>query len=224
MAPTRFLDRRDAGRHLASALRAFAHRSDVLVLALPRGGVPVAREVADALEAPLDVLVVRKLGMPGHAELAMGAVASGDIRVFNRDVITRFGISQAAIDRVTAAERTEVARREQLYRGDAPPLDVTDRTVLLVDDGLATGATMSAAVAALRELHPARVIVAVPVAARDAMHLLRQTADDCVSVLVPEALYGVGFWYDDFAQTSDAEVRGLLASGRPRPVAQGLPA
>lgn len=223
MLTTRFRDRREAGRHLARALLGYASRPDVLVLGLPRGGVPVASEVASALDAPLDVLVVRKLGVPGHDELAMGAVASGGITVFNRDLIEQLGISQAAIDRVTEQELAELARREQTYRGDAPPLDVTGRTVIIVDDGLATGATMSAAVAAIRAMRPVRIVVAVPVASRDAMRLLRQTADDCVSVLEPEPFHGVGLWYEDFAQTSDREVQQLLAASLQRPLAQALP-
>jgi putative phosphoribosyl transferase len=220
---TRFLNRRDAGRQLAIALRGYTHRADVLVLGLPRGGVPVASEVASALEAPLDVLVVRKLGVPGHDELAMGAVASGAITVLNREVIEHCRIPQDSIDRVTQRELTELARRDLAYRGDAPPLEVTGRTVILVDDGLATGATMSAAVAAIRAMHPFRVVVAVPVASRDAMRLLSQAADDCVSVCEPEPFHGVGLWYDDFAQTTDREVRQLLAAARARPLAPALP-
>jgi putative phosphoribosyl transferase len=223
MSTTRFSNRREAGRLLARALRGYAGRPDVLVLGLPRGGVPVASEVASALDAPLDVLVVRKLGVPGQDELAMGAVASGGITVFNRDLIEQLGISQAAIDRVTEQELAELARREQTYRGESAPLDVTGRTVIIVDDGLATGATMSAAVAALRAMRPVRIIVAAPVASRDAMRLLRQTADDCVSVLEPEPFHGVGLWYEDFAQTSDREVQQLLAASLQRRLAQALP-
>ncbi|MFI5245986.1 MAG: phosphoribosyltransferase [Gemmatimonadales bacterium] len=214
LSTTRFLDRRDAGRRLASALREYARRTDVLVLGLPRGGVPVASEVASALEAPLDVLVVRKLGVPGQDELAMGAVASGGITVLNREVIEHCRVTQDSIDRVTQRELTELARRDLEYRGSAPPLDVAGRTVIVVDDGLATGATMSAAVAALRVMRPLRIVVAAPVASRDAMRLLRRTADDCVSVSEPEPFYGVGQWYDDFAQTTDREVRRLLADSR----------
>jgi putative phosphoribosyl transferase len=220
---TRFLDRRDAGRRLSNALRAYARRADVLVLGLPRGGVPVARQVAIGLEAPLDVLVVRKLGVPGHEELAMGAIASGGVTVFNREIIAGFNISQALIDRVKESELAELARREGAYRGDAPPLDVKGRTVILVDDGLATGATMSAAVAAVRAMRPARIVVATPVASRDAMRLLRETADECVSVMEPEPFHGVGAWYADFAQTTDREVRELLAAPRGHPLAEALP-
>jgi len=223
VAITRFLDRRDAGRRLADALRGFARRADVLVLGLPRGGVPVASEVAAALDAPLDVLVVRKLGVPGHEELALGAVASGGVTVFNRDVIEGFRIPQVAIDRVTRTELTELARREQAYRGDAPPLDVAGRTVILVDDGLATGATMAAAVGAVRAMHPARIVVATPVASQEAVRMLKKSADECVCVMEPDLFRGVGLWYEDFAQTSDEEVRTLLAPSRRPALAPAVP-
>ena len=223
MSSTTFLDRRDAGRQLAAALRGYAHTADVLVLGLPRGGVPVAVEVARALEAPLDVLVVRKLGVPGHEELAMGAVAGGDITVLNRELIEQLGITQASIDAVKTREVAELARRDATYRGDAPRLDVTGRTVILVDDGLATGATMSAAVVAVRAMHPRRIVVAAPVASRDAMRMLRRIADECVSVFEPEPFHGVGAWYDDFTQTTDQDVRQLLSASRRPPVAQVLP-
>jgi putative phosphoribosyl transferase len=211
-SPTRFLNRHDAGRHLAHALRGFAHTPNVMVLGLPRGGVPVASEVAAAVDAPLDVLVVRKLGVPGHPELAMGAVASGGVTVLNQDIIRQFGISQPMIDRVRGLELAELARREEAYRGGAPPLDVSGRTVIVVDDGLATGATMAAAVTALRAMHAQRIVTAAPVASRDAMAALRRIADECVSVREPEPFYGVGAWYEDFSQTSDADVRQLLAA------------
>jgi predicted phosphoribosyltransferase len=223
MSPAHFLNRLEAGRQLAVAVGGYAHATDVLVLGLPRGGVPVASEVAGALDAPLDILVVRKLGVPGHDELAMGAIASGGITVLNRDLIAQLGITQEAIDRVTDRERAELARRESAYRGNVPHADVTGRTVILVDDGLATGATMSAAVSAVHAMHPRRIVVAVPVASRDAMRLLRQSADDCVSVLEPEPFYGVGLWYEDFTQTTDREVRQLLAASRRRVLAQVLP-
>jgi putative phosphoribosyl transferase len=223
MSTAHFPNRREAGRQLAVALCAYAHAADVLVLGLPRGGVPVASEVANALDAPLDVLVVRKLGVPGHDELAMGAVASGGITVLNRDLIAHLGISQESIQRVTKRELAELARREWTYRGSAPHADVAGRTVILVDDGLATGATMSAAVAAVRAMHPGRIVVAAPVASQDAMQLLRQSADDCVSVLVPEPFHGVGLWYEDFEQTTDREVRQLLSASRRRLLSQVLP-
>lgn len=208
----RFVDRRHAGRELAGLLRSHAAAAgNVVVLALPRGGVPVAFEVARALGAPLDILVVRKLGVPGHPELAMGAIAGGDVRVLNRDLLRQLRIEGAAIDRVVDEERRELARRERAYRGQRPPLDVRGRTVIVVDDGLATGATMHAAVAALERQHAARVVVAVPVASRDALDSLAAAADEVVSVLIPEPLYGVGAWYADFRQTTDDEVRDLLA-------------
>jgi predicted phosphoribosyltransferase len=204
-----FRDRSDAGKQLAAALRSMAGAPGVLVLALPRGGVPVAYEVAVALGAPLDLLVVRKLGVPGQEELAMGAIAEGDVRVLNREVIEPLGIPQHVIDRVAATERAELARRVRLYRGNAPPPDLHDRTVLLVDDGLATGAT-----------------VAVPVAARETVERMQEIADDCVSVLIPNAFGGVGQWYEDFSQTSDDEVRSLLvaASHRAPVLPSGSPA
>jgi len=217
---TRFHDRREAGRHLAVALRASAGGPAVQVLALPRGGVPVAYEVALALGAPLDVFIVRKLGVPGHEELAMGAIAQGGVRVLNREVIEPLGIPTDAVDRVAAAEGAELARRERLYRGGEPAPDLRDRTVLLVDDGLATGSTMAAAVAGVRAHRPHRIIVAVPVASREAMEAMREVADECVSVLTPRFFGGVGQWYEDFGQTSDDEVRTLLEAARRRtPVA-----
>jgi predicted phosphoribosyltransferase len=221
--PAHFLNRHEAGRQLAVALREYAHAADVLVLGLPRGGVPVASEVARALDAPLDILVVRKLGVPGHDELAMGAVASGGITVLNHDLIAQLGLPQESIDRVAERERGELARRERAYRGHIPVADVTGRTVILVDDGMATGATMSAAVGAVHAMHPARVVVAAPVASHDAIRLLMQSADDCVSVLEPEPFHGVGLWYEDFKQTTDHEVQQLLAASRRRLHAKVLP-
>jgi len=205
-----FRDRSDAGRELARELMAYANRDDVLVLALPRGGVPVAFEVAQALHAPLDVFIVRKLGVPGHEELAMGALATGGVRVLNDDVVDRLGISERVIDMVTAEEEQELRRREQLYRGDRPPIDVRGKTVILVDDGLATGSTMRAAVAALRRQGPARIIVAVPVGAADTCDDFRREADDAVCARTPEPFYAVGLWYENFSQTTDEEVRELL--------------
>jgi predicted phosphoribosyltransferase len=212
---TRFRDRRDAGRQLAQALQ-LPPGAAVQVLALPRGGVPVAYEVALAIDAPLDVFVVRKLGVPGHEELAMGAIAEGGFRVLNRDVIEGLGITTATVDRVAAAEQAELARRRALYRGATPAAELRGRTVLLVDDGLATGSTMAAAVAGVRAQGPARVIVAVPVASPEAMQMLGQIADESVAVLTPRYFGGVGEWYDDFSQTSDDEVRTLLETARRR--------
>jgi len=216
----RFRDRRDAGRQLAAALQSMAGVPGVLVLALPRGGVPVAYEVALALGAPLDLFLVRKLGVPGQEELAMGAIAEGDVRVLNREVIQPLGIPQHVIDRVATEERAELARRGRLYRGGAPPPAIRGQTVLLVDDGLATGATMAAAVAGVRAQEPSRVVVAVPVAARETIERMQEIADDCVSVLLPRSFGGVGQWYEDFDQTSDDEVRSLLdAASQRAPVA-----
>jgi len=207
---TRFRDRREAGRVLAQELAAYARRPDVVVLALPRGGVPVAYEVARALGAPLDVFLVRKLGVPGHEELAMGAVATGGVRVLNDQVVRALGIPPDVIDMVAAWQQQELARRERLYRGDRPPPDVKGRTVVLVDDGLATGATMRAALAALRQQQPARRVVAVPTAAAQTCDALRTEADDVVCATTPEPFDAVGFWYEDFSQTTDDEVRELL--------------
>lgn len=210
----RYSDRREAGRALAAALAPYAGRDDVVVLALPRGGVPVGYEVASALGAPLDVFVVRKLGVPGHEELAMGAIATGGVRVLVPSVVESLGISSDEIDSVADAERRELERRERQYRGNRPELDVRGRTVILVDDGLATGATMRAAVAALRQCEPARIVVAAPVGARDACDEFRVLADDVICARTPEPFYGVGLWYDDFSQTSDDEVRDLLGGDR----------
>jgi putative phosphoribosyl transferase len=200
---------------LASKLAAYANRPDVLVLALPRGGVPVAYEVARALGAPLDVFLVRKLGIPGHEELAMGAVATGGVRVINQPVVRALRIPQELIDAVAATELKELARQEHLYRGDRPPPDIGGRTVILVDDGLATGATMLAAVKALRQQQPARIIVAAPVAARETCEQLQSEVDDVVCAVTPEPFYAVGLWYEDFSQTSDDEVRDLLRARGP---------
>jgi erythromycin esterase-like protein/predicted phosphoribosyltransferase len=205
-----FRDRREAGRLLASKLTAYANRPDVIVMALPRGGVPVAYEVARALGAPLDVFVVRKLGVPGHEELAMGAVATGGVRVLN-DVVRHLGIPDHLVETVSSSELRELARRERLYRGSQPPPDVRDRTVILVDDGLATGSTMHAAIQALRKQQPARIVVAVPVAAPESCQEMRAEADDVVCAVTPERFHAVGVWYRDFSQTTDDEVRALLA-------------
>lgn len=209
--PAPFRDRADAGRRLAGMLRDFAHRDDLLVLGLPRGGVPVAHEVARALGAPLDVFVVRKLGLPGHDELAMGAIASGGVRLVNDDVVSAFGVTEDEIARVAAREERELERRERLYRGDGPPPVVTGRTVLLVDDGLATGASMRAAVEAIRAQHPKAIVVAVPVAPAESCDALRDAADDVVCAFTPDPFDAVGLWYEDFRQTTDEEVHDLLA-------------
>jgi predicted phosphoribosyltransferase len=209
---TTFHDRREAGRVLAGNLTAYANRPDVRVLALPRGGVPVAYEVARTLGAPLDVFVVRKLGVPGHEELAMGAVATGGVRALNHDVVEGLRIPPSVIDAVTEREQEELARRERLYRGDRPPPDVYGKTVILVDDGLATGATMHAAVAALRQQAPARIVVAVPVGAPETCESLRAEVDGVVCAVEPESFHAVGRWYDDFSQTTDDEVRALLVA------------
>ena len=208
----RFRDRADAGRALAELLSAYAGRDDVVVLGLPRGGVPVAYEVARRLGVPLDVLVVRKLGVPGHEELAMGAIAGSGVRVVNHDVVRELGLSEAAIDAVAAREEEEVRRREATYRSGRPTLDVAGRVVIVVDDGLATGATMRAAVAALKTLAPKRVVVGVPTAAPPVRDELAREANEVVCVITPEPFGAVGFWYDDFAQTTDDEIHRLLAA------------
>jgi putative phosphoribosyl transferase len=206
----RFHNRSDAGRQLASKLSAFAHRDDVVVLALPRGGVPVAFEVARALNAPLDIFLVRKLGVPGHPELAMGAIASGGVRVLSEDIIEQLGVSPTAVEQVAVRERLELERRDRLYRGERPPPLLRDRTVILVDDGLATGATMEAAIVAVRQYQPARVIVAAPVGATETCRRLKALADDVICASTPEPFQAVGLWYDQFDQTSDDEVIELL--------------
>lgn len=208
--PSKYPDRRAAGQALAARLGHCEHVPGVLVLALPRGGVPVAHEVARELGLPLDVFIVRKLGVPGHEELAMGAIASGGVRVLNRQVIDDLGLPEEAIEAVTAAELAELQRRERLYRAQRPPLDLLGRTVILVDDGLATGSTMRAAVAAVREQGAARVIVAVPVAPPDTCDMLAGQADEVICPLRPHGFEAVGQWYEDFAQTTDEEVRALL--------------
>ena len=206
----RFLDRRDAGRRLAGELARYARHRAVRVLALPRGGVPVAFEVARALDAPLDVFVVRKLGLPLHEEFAMGAIATGGIVLLDAAVVNSAGVSRADVERVLQSEREELERRERRYRGDRPPPDVTGNTVIIVDDGLATGSSMRAAVAALRQEHPARIVVAVPVASPDTCEALREIADEVVCSATPASFHAVGLWYDDFSQTSDDEVHALL--------------
>jgi len=205
-----FENRGEAGRLLARLLSAYAERDDVIVLALPRGGVPVAFEVAKALGAPLDVFVVRKLGVPGYEELAMGAIASGGVRFLNTEMIRVLGLPDTVVEATTARERSELERRERRYRGDRPPPDVRDRTALLIDDGLATGSTMRAAVEALRRLAPARIVVAVPVADPTTCAEMAMEADDVVCARTPRQFRAVGLWYSDFSQTTDDEVRDLL--------------
>jgi predicted phosphoribosyltransferase len=211
-----FLDRRAAGRLLARKLRARASWLDVLVLALPRGGVPVAFEVAEALDVPLDVFLLRKLGMPGNEEFALGAVASGGLRVFNRLLIEAYAIPRRVVADIEARERAELERWERAYRLGQPPLDVRHRNVILVGDGLTTGASMHAAVLALRQAGPARIIVAVPVASMEACEAMQVDADDVICLATPEPFVAVGRWYADFDRTTDAEVKELLASARER--------
>jgi len=211
-----FRDRRDAGRQLARALAAYAGRADVLVLALPRGGVPVASEVARALDAPLDIFVVRKLGVPGCEELAFGALATGGVRVLNEELVQRLGIPPRVIAAVTAAEWKELQRRRRTYRSQRRPPPVRGRIVILIDDGVATGASLRAALVVLRRARPARIVVAVPVAAPEACAALRAEVDEVICAWTPEPFHAVGHWYEDFAPTSDGEVRDLLGrSARP---------
>jgi putative phosphoribosyl transferase len=205
-----FRDRTEAGRRLAEKLARYAGQPDTIVLALPRGGVPVAYEVAMALNAPLDVYLVRKLGVPGHEELALGAIATGGVRVLVPEVIREAEVPEHAVERVTQQELRELERRERAFRGERPPPDVRGRTVILVDDGLATGATMRAAIAALKQQGPARIVVAVPTAAPQTCESMRREVDDVVCAITPEPFYAVGLWYDDFAQTTDDEVKALL--------------
>jgi predicted phosphoribosyltransferase len=210
--PLPFMDRRSAGRELAPKLQHLTSRHEVVVLALPRGGVPVAYEVARALHAPLDVFVVRKLGVPAHPELAIGAVASGGVRVLNEDTIRALHIPEHSVDVVTERERRELARRERAYRGNRPLPQLQGATVVLVDDGVATGSSMLAAVQALRAFNPAAIVAAAPVMAVEAATMLHRAADSCVWVAMPTPFFGVGAWYRDFEQTSDAEVRELLSA------------
>jgi predicted phosphoribosyltransferase len=215
-----FRDRAEAGQLLATRLASYADRPDVVVLGLPRGGVPVAYEVARALHVPLEVFVVRKLGLPGREELAIGAIATGGVRILNNDLVRALEIPRKVIDEITAQEQQELERRERLYRGDRPVRDVRGRTVILVDDGLATGSTMRAAVAALRQGEPARIVIAAPVGAADTCAELQQEADEAVCARTPEPFHAVGLWYKDFTQTTDDEVHELLrrAAGDAGPV------
>ena len=210
----RYRDRRHGGRVLASALAKYAGRDDVVVLALPRGGVPVAYEVAKGLRAPLDVFIVRKLGLPGDEEIAMGAIASGGVRVLNADIVDGLDISSEVIDAVADAEQKELERRERAYRSDRRPIDVEDRIVVLVDDGLATGSTMSAAVEGVKRHNPRRVVVAVPIASPATCEEIAEQVDEIVCAATPEPFLAVGLWYADFEQTSDDEVRALLNETR----------
>jgi putative phosphoribosyl transferase len=210
MSTGRFTNRTEAGRQLADDLKEYAGREDALVLALPRGGVPVAFEVARALGLPMDLFLVRKLGVPGHEELAMGAIASGGVRVLNEEVVRMFSPPEDTIARVAAQEQEELERRERAYRGGRRDLRLEGRTVILVDDGLATGSTMRAAAQAVRAQDPARIVVAVPVAAAETCDEFRGEVDEVVCTLTPEPFRAVGIWYDNFAQTTDEEVRDLL--------------
>lgn len=214
MEERQFRDRTEAGKQLATKLTAYADRPDVLVLALPRGGVPVAFEVARELHASLDVMIVRKLGLPGREELAMGAIASGGVCVLNEDIVQMLGIPEKVIHKVAAHERQELARRERLYRGSSRAIDAHGRTVIIVDDGIATGATMRAAVTAVKHLHPARIVIAVPVAAAATCEELAVVADELVCILRPRDFFALGFWYQSFAQTTDEEVRDLLQQAK----------
>lgn len=207
-----FADRAAAGRALAQALSRWRNTPDVLVLALPRGGVPVGAEVARALHAALDLLIVRKLGAPSNPELAIGAIASGGVRVLNTEIVAGLGVSDTFIAQATARERQELARRDVAYRGERPPPTLAGRTLILVDDGIATGATMRAGIAALRTAHPARLIVAVPVAPPDTAAVLRAEADEVHCLVTPEPFGAVGRFYADFTQVEDADVRRLLAA------------
>jgi putative phosphoribosyl transferase len=205
-----FRDRAEAGRMLAAKLARYANRADVVVLALPRGGVPVAYEVARHLHAPLDVFLVRKLGLPGHEELAMGAIATGGVRVLNEDVVRALGIPEDIIESVASKEQQELERRERIYRGNRPPVDLRDRIIILVDDGLATGSSMRAAVAALRQQGPGRIVIVVPIGALQTCRELREEADEVVCLYTPEPFHAVGLWYENFSQTTDQEVHDLL--------------
>jgi putative phosphoribosyl transferase len=205
----RFPNRSKAGQLLAQKLAGYTNSLDVIVLALPRGGVPVGFEVAFTLNVPLDIIIVRKLGVPDREELAMGAIASGDVRVLNDDTIDWLQIPRSVIDRITEKEKVELHRRENAYRGTGPPLDPAGKTVILVDDGIATGSTMRAAVAAVRSRNPQRVVIAVPTAPVSTAKELRNVADDFVTLIAPDEFVGVGQWYDDFRQVSDEVVRDL---------------
>ncbi|NBD33016.1 MAG: phosphoribosyltransferase [Cyanobacteria bacterium] len=208
---TKFRDRVEAGQLLAQKLKFnYANRSDVLVLGLPRGGVPVAFEVAQALNVPLDVCLVRKLGVPGHKELAMGAIAAQEVMVLNSEIVQSLAISENAIERVAAAERLELERRDRAYRGNRPAPEVRDHTIILVDDGVATGSTLKAALSIIKQQEPKQVVIAVPVAPPEVCHQLKAEVDEVVCLIMPEQLYSISLWYEDFSQTTDEEVRYLL--------------
>ena len=206
-----FRDRTEAGQILASKLTKYLNQVNTIILALPRGGVPVAYEIGKQLGLPVDIFVVRKLGVPGHEELAMGAIASGGVRHINRDVVDQLRIDSETIDIASRREQKEIERREQLYRGQRPPVDVRNKTVILVDDGLATGSTMRVAIAALRQHRPARIVVAVPAAAPQTCSEIADEVDEIICAATPEPFYAVGQWYQEFSQTTDEEVRELLA-------------
>lgn len=212
---SRFADRQHAGRRLSHALGQYAGNPDVVVLGLPRGGVLVAAEVAESLHAPLDVFTVRKLGVPWNRELAVGAIATGDVAVFDHDTMQQLGLTMDDLREVIRSEELELARRDALFRGGRPPLALVGKTVIVADDGLATGATMTAAVDALRKLGATRIIAAVPVASDSACDLIHHRADECVCLQVPQPFYGVGYWYEDFHDVSDAEVMAVLADHPP---------
>ncbi len=212
---SRFADRQHAGRRLTHALGQYADNPDVVVLGLPRGGVLVAAEVAESLHAPLDVFTVRKLGVPWNRELAVGAIATGDVAVFDHDTMQQLGLTMNDLREVIRSEEIELARRDALFRGGRPPLALAGKTVIVADDGLATGATMTAAVDALRKLGATRIIAAVPVASDSACDLIHHRADECVCLQVPQPFYGVGYWYEDFHDVSDAEVMAVLADHPP---------
>ena len=215
-----FRDRTDAGKTLAKRVLASVQDPDLLVLALPRGGVPVGFEVARALRAELDIFLVRKLGLPSHEELAIGAIASGGVRVLNEELVKELGLPLTLVDQVTAREKRELTRREELYRQGRPALPVRDRTVVLVDDGLATGASMKAASQALRLQKPKRIVVAVPVAAEETCNEFRMTVDEIVCAYTPEPFMAVGIWYQDFSQTTDEEVQRLLRQAEQQAISQ----
>jgi putative phosphoribosyl transferase len=216
----RLRNRTEAGQLLAKHLQAYANCPDVLLLALPRGGVPVGFEIAKRLNAPMDVFIVRKLGVPGQPELAMGAIAPGGIRSINQDIINEFHISAEAIDAAVHLERPELDRRDQLYRGTRPPADVKDRTVILVDDGVATGASMRVAIDTIQQQGPEYLIVAVPVAPLSTYEALKRTVDEVACLIIGEPFYSLGLWYDDFTQVSDAQVRELLEQSPNLPLIQ----